>query len=162
MHDHVVRVMAVPDGVLPESEEGMMTRISQTTKVAVYRVQDNEGRGPFRPFRQGFPQYWLDDDLGTRSSLPTWGDEFGHDLIRKNYKKRYHYGSAVKTLHEITNWFSPSELIRLYYWQYSVVMLQADRILAESTLQVVFERKKPFHIGVQIIPLSHVVFGIQI
>ena len=127
--------------------------------MVVYRVQDPEGRGPFRP---GFSRYWLDEDLGERSRLPSWGEEFGHDLISKNYRKRHHYGSAVKTLHEVTIWFSASELLRLKLYGYSVVKLQADRILAESTVQVVFERKKPFNIGAEIIPLAHVVFGIYV
>ena len=128
-------------------------------KRTVYRVQDKEGRGPFRP---GFSQYWLDDDLGERVHLPCWSQEFGDDLIQKNYRKRHHYGSAVTNVDLITIWFSPSELLRLYHWGYSVVSMEADRILAESTLQVVIERKRPFHKGVSSIPLANIIFRVSV
>lgn len=47
----------------------------------VYRTQDSEGRGPWRP---GFSRVWCDAEFGPGAeSLPPWGAEFGADLIER-------------------------------------------------------------------------------
>lgn len=138
-------------GIAGESEAMVVRKKDGPMKTIIYRVQDKDGRGPFRP---GFSQYWLDADIGDRSRLPCWGEEFGYDLIHKQYKERHHYGSGVTNLDVLAVWFTKAELIRLATLRFFVVAMKVDRILAESTIQVVFERSRPLAKDVQHIPLE--------
>jgi hypothetical protein len=118
--------------------------------LSVYRVQDAEGRGPFRP---GFSQVWLDDDIGIRESRNrSWMEEFGADLIERLGLAGEYYGSAVRQRAELNDWFSRTEQRRLKHMGFHIVVMDADRILAESTIQVVFARKQPFNQGVVVLP----------
>ncbi len=118
--------------------------------ITIYRIQDKEGRGPFKP---GFSKVWSDDDfaLGVKAH-PTWMQEFGSDLIAKNGKPGNHWGSGLRTIEKLNEWFSKAEQARLAQLGYNVVSMQIDRILAESENQLVFERARPLHKHVVIVP----------
>jgi hypothetical protein len=109
----------------------------------VYRVQDGEGRGPFRP---GFSRHWADETFrGRVKPFPTWMQEFGADLIERLGKGDEHFGSAVRTPEKLCEWFSPMERAKLALLGYSAVSLSIYRVLAESENQLVFARKFPLH-----------------
>ena len=44
----------------------------------IYRIQDAEGRGPYRP---GFSNKWLDENPRALGLLP-WFEEFGTQILR--------------------------------------------------------------------------------
>ena len=111
----------------------------------VFRVQDSDGRGPFKP---GFSHVWLDPIGGCE--LPAWIFEFP-DLAARIREIRPHSGTAVRTREQINRWFSESELSRLRILGYRVVALDADEILAESDNQIVFRRDKPLAEDAEII-----------
>lgn len=114
----------------------------------VYRVQDSEGRGPFRP---GFSRFWCDDER--HEEMPTWFDEFGADLIYRLGKPNgEQYGTAVRTIDCLNRWFSRKEQVRLKNWGYNVVSFVPDRILAESETQLIFAKNTPLNIGVSVVP----------
>lgn len=116
----------------------------------IYRVQDIEGRGPFKP---NFSHLWLDEQLSEqRLWLKSWGQEFGYDLLTKEGRTDEWFGSAVTNLEQLTCWFSSTERRRLKHLGYKIARIDDARILAESTMQVVFARLKPLHVDVQIIP----------
>lgn len=75
----------------------------------VFRVQDSSGRGPFRP---GFSDRWLDDDIGSRAALPSWMEEFGWDAFDAAPDGAYGF-SAVTSINGIRLWFSTTERERL-------------------------------------------------
>lgn len=111
----------------------------------VFRIQDADGRGPFKP---GFSSSWTDEEFApSMLSLPPWGTEFGWDLIEKKGWPGEHFGTAVRSLSALNRWFSPTEQRKLSILGYRAVELRADRILAESDCQLVFARRKPLRLG---------------
>lgn len=111
----------------------------------VLRVQDREGRGPYRP---GCSHIWADEH-GT--PLPTWMEEFGVSVLR-HQRDGEAFGSGFKALKQCTRWFSKTECERLQLLGYSIVSLDMCRIIAESERQVVFARKMPFRMATTVIP----------
>ena len=115
----------------------------------VYRVQDQEGHGPFRP---GFSATWSDAEWAPgMKPLPTFMEEFGRDLIDRLGLPGEHFGSAVRTAPEIRKWFSPTEQRCLIDLGYNVVALKVSRVLAESKNQLVFARRMPLRHGAIIV-----------
>ena len=115
----------------------------------VFRVQDREGRGPFKP---GFSKMWCDDDFAPgQENLPTFLEEFGFDIIDRLGKPGEYYGSAVRTIAEICRWFSATERARLASLDYNIVSLRANRILAESKNQLLIARRAPLANGAIIV-----------
>jgi hypothetical protein len=121
---------------------------SMSERRCVYRVQDAEGRGPYRP---GFSKKWLDEDPRALGLLP-WFEEFGTRILIGT--EGMHCGSACRSLEQLERWFSPSEIRKLRRFGYSPVSMIADRILAESDIQLVFARHKPLNDGVQLLDWS--------
>lgn len=111
----------------------------------VYRVQDQDGRGPYKP---GFSAIWC-DNFGPPPP-PTWMQEFPGLLQRMN-DSNAHYGAACRSVEQIRKWFTPTELARLHILGYRLVAMEADRILAESKNQIVFMRRKPLNTDIEFI-----------
>lgn len=115
----------------------------------IYRVQDREGRGPFRP---GFSRRWIDPIGG--SMLPPFYEEFGAGVIEKLRAHVAKYGGSCgcgcSSLDGIGQWFTTYEQHRLDFFGYHVVCVEAQKIFAESKNQVVFWSAKPLtqHKGV--------------
>ena len=115
----------------------------------VYRVQDQYGRGPWRP---GFSATWLD-----RSDVPlppTFCEEFGWREVDvpRMFQRDEFFGSACRTLEQLLRWFTPTERERLRSYGYSIVMMTVDRVLGESENQVVFARRRSLTRGAIVIP----------
>ena len=118
--------------------------------VRIYRVQDADGRGPFKP---GFSHRWLDPSPSARDLLPPWIDEFGLGIISR-INAGEHAGCGCRSINGLRRWFDDGELERLREFGYQVVMMKADRILAESVNQTVFVRSRPLKDGVLIIRMD--------
>lgn len=118
------------------------------SKATVYRVQDAEGRGPYRP---GFSHRWVDED---HDRNPPFMVEFNWPLssVPGRWLPGEHGGCAFRTLDALYRWFSPSECRRLDALGYSVVSMTADRIIAESDKQLVFGRWKSLSKGYLMLP----------
>lgn len=112
--------------------------------IQLYRVQHRtDGRGPYRP---GFSAKWSDPDehpFGFKS----WIEEFGLEKILSERREGEYLGCGCRDLATIRQWFSASEFERLRSFGYRVVLLNVDRVLAESPCQVVFARRLPLHLG---------------
>ncbi len=104
----------------------------------VFRVQDSEGRGPFRP---GFSSMWMDPDRDTYP--PTFIEEFGVDIFDKFGRPGEHFGSAVRTLDGLDRWFSPTERKRLRDFGYRIAVIHDARVIADSENQCVIARARP-------------------
>lgn len=104
----------------------------------LYRVQDAEGRGPYRP---GFSHAWVD---AVRAEYPpTIFDDFGPVLLAEAKRSGLHLGCAFRTPEQLHRWFTRRELTRLENAGYAVVAVQADRVFAESEWQVLFGCEAP-------------------
>lgn len=117
----------------------------------VYRVQDAEGRGPFKP---GFSKVWCDPDFAPgQKALPTWLEEFGHDAIDRLARpdERY-FGSAVRKIGKLREWFSDSERQKLKELGYNIAAIRGGRILAESENQLLIARHTSFATNCLIMP----------
>lgn len=110
----------------------------------VFRIQDREGRGPFRP---GFSLMWLDEDIGDRAQLPSWIEEFGADAF-DGTPDNAHGFSAVRTLDQLRAWFSDTERARLAAFGFSVVEVPDAHVIRSSAHQVLCWRDRPLAIGV--------------
>jgi len=112
--------------------------------ITIYRIQDKDGRGPYKP---GWSHYWQEMrcliDAGDK---PTFMDEFP-GIVQTIYnifdKEGGAFGCGFRTMDQLRKWFSPSEIDKLSHFGYQIVKIRADRILAESPLQLVFWCKKP-------------------
>lgn len=109
-------------------------------EVFIYRVQDKDGRGPFKP---GFTKRWT--DYNGPLTPPTFLEQFGP--VHRNALPGEHVGCGCRSLQQLRLWFTPKEMKWLLKHGYQIVKLDVVRILAESDSQLVFARHKPLHVG---------------
>lgn len=102
----------------------------------VYRVQDRNGRGPYKP---GMSHRWSDGEERGRLSIQ---DEFGWGFLQHQSPGEA-IGCGFRSVEQLLSWFSDEELRKLYAMGYRVVAMRVDRILEESDRQCVFVRHLP-------------------
>ena len=107
----------------------------------IYRIQHpSDGRGPFRPGRS---HEWIDAvGEAMRVTKPATIDEFGADLFN-GAPSNMSYGTGVRNIYSLAEWFSSEERLTLASMGYQVVRLDIDLVVRESTHQVVFGRRTP-------------------
>lgn len=103
----------------------------------VYRVQDKDGRGPWKP---GFSQMWI-EERADHDNLPPWFLQFGR--VERFAIAGMYVGCGCRTVEQLKRWFLPSEFETLKRHGYRAVKLKVGRILAASDIQCVFECAKP-------------------
>lgn len=112
------------------------------TDKTIYRIQDAEGRGPYKP---GWSHVWNEYRcLIDGANKPVFTDEFPDILNKINLRFDTvggHFGCGFKTLEQLHNWFTPSEILKLVAYGYFIVKMDADEIMASSDNQTVFWRK---------------------
>lgn len=109
--------------------------------MTVYRIQNAQGRGPFKP---GLPNRWvrMRDDL---ANLHPWPMEFGLRIL--NFAGRQPVGCGCQTIAQLQRWFIPREYRKLLRLGYRAVTLDECTIIAASEIQCVFFRSKPLTVG---------------
>lgn len=114
----------------------------------IYRVQDAEGRGPYRP---GTSHLWTDDD---HDRNPPFFIEFGWPIASIPFKwlRDENGGCGFRDLDQLSEWFSPNERRKLAARHFLIVRMDADRIIAESSRQLVFGRSKPLWADFIVVP----------
>jgi len=105
----------------------------------VFRVQDTEGRGPWRP---GFSRVWVQPRPDHMLLAPFFVEFPG---VLKAVLPGERLGSGCNNPSHLRRWFTEKEYRTLKKLGYSAVALEVDRILAESDVQVVFVRALPFN-----------------
>ncbi len=127
----------------------------------IYRVQDKDGRGPFKP---GFSNKWSDETFAPgQKQLPTWMQEFNYTAEKINaLDKEAYYGSGVKSIEDIKKWFSETERAKLKELGYFIVSLSAVHPLNESENQVFFSRAIPLNAAKHVIPWEKLDKGYEI
>ena len=112
----------------------------------VYRVQDKNGRGPWKP---GFSSKWV-EDRPDHDNLVPWYVEFGR--VDHHAVTGMALGSACITIEQLRRWFTPSEYVTLQELGYKAVKMEAD-VLAKSQIQCFIQRAKPFKKDVESVNL---------
>lgn len=109
--------------------------------IELFRVQDREGRGPYRP---GFSEKWADYEA-VDHYCPPYFVEMGWSLasIPLRFTDGWHGGCAFASLDDLYRWFAPKERTNLDALGYRINRVRADRIIARTPTQVVFECRKP-------------------
>lgn len=102
----------------------------------VWRVQDPQGRGPFKP---GLSDRWCDPD---GHDFPPVQAEFGLDWL-KEIPKGWAVGCAFRDRAGAERWFSPSERWRLLRLGYYLVTLIGCTVIRESATQMIVARPMP-------------------
>ena len=115
--------------------------------ITIYRIQDIEGRGPWKP---GFSKQWV-ESRDDHDNLIPWYEQFGR--VDRLAIVGMHIGCGCRTIEQLRRWFSPNEYATLIDKKYNAVCMNVDRVLGESDIQCVFERIKPLHKHVEIFQL---------
>lgn len=104
--------------------------------VRLYRVEDQEGRGPFRP---GFSHKWRSPS--GKDFPPPW-IEAGISLseFQALFRPGFQGGCACRDMQQLKQWFTFTERQRLKRLGFKIVGFEPDRVLLETPTQVVFER----------------------
>ena len=120
---------------------------TETINVPVYRVQDQNGRGPYQ---RGFSDVWVRGNPDARE-LPAMLDEFPGILSRLT--PGLHVGCGCRTLEGLRRWFNPEEYRTLRRYGFQSVRMVVARIVAESDAQLVFERGQKLNQNVEPVEL---------
>lgn len=100
----------------------------------ILRVQDGEGRGPYRP---GLSHRWsaVEGPLN-----PPWWIETGEDVQAAHARipAGYHVGCGFRDYRQFHRWFTGAELRRLDRLGFRLVTLIPDIIIADTPTQIVF------------------------
>ncbi len=109
----------------------------------IYRVQDKDGRGPWKP---GFSIKWVEDRTD-HDNLKPYITEWPEFNIHAEIMPDEHCGCGCLTLEQLKRWFTETEYNRLRIMGYRAVKLKANRILRSSEKQCVFTRKRALRKG---------------
>jgi len=106
----------------------------------LWRMQDRDGRGPYRP---GLSAKWADEFGGLLH--PPFYEELGWEWWSIPYRmpRGYHCGCACRTKEQLLSWFTPSERAKLGLLGFGIVNIDADLVVAETPTQVVFGCRTP-------------------
>lgn len=104
---------------------------------AIYRVQDREGRGPWRP---GFSDKWVVYTPEKEVLLPVYIEMPG---VMEKRTKGYHVGIGCYDLDQLRRWFTEQEYRTLMGYGYRCVKFYGKAILGSSETQMVFEGRQP-------------------
>jgi hypothetical protein len=116
----------------------------------IYRVQDRNGRGPWKP---GFSHKWI--DVSRTSLPPTIAEDFGHEAYQR-IPAGFHVGCGVRSPIALHAWFTKSEAKRLDFFGYYVAELEVDWIMAESATQLLFARRKRLNTDLRQHPMEFI------
>ncbi len=103
----------------------------------IYRVQDREGRGPWRP---GFSQVWVEYTPEKEVLLPSYIEMPG--AIDKR-TAGYHVGIGCISLDQLRRWFTEREYRTLMDHGFRCVQFMGCALLGESETQCMFESRRP-------------------
>lgn len=115
----------------------------------VFRVQDRDGRGPWKP---GFSDRWVEDRTDAEyDALAPFPLEVLLSLRRD--AGGGHMGFGCTSPEQLRLWFRPGEYRWLMRHGYHAVKMEVDAILAASASQCAFARSKPLRAGVERVEL---------
>ena len=108
----------------------------------LYRIQDAEGRGPWRP---GFSAKWIDPEKDDSLCPPMMDDfpDWQQRLHKSALKGLHNFGCCVRGVHGLHKWFAPAELDRLRGFGFHLVDASSLTVIAESKSQIIGASRWP-------------------
>lgn len=106
----------------------------------IYRVQDVSGRGPFKP---GISSKWSDPDEFVELRRPFEFFDIMKTLKLKGIRDSYGFG--FRTPFQLSCYFSQAEKFKLFDLGYFVAQMTVNKIIKESSRQILFWRNKPLY-----------------
>lgn len=115
--------------------------------MTIFRYQDDEGRGPFRP---GMTERWLVDHESKPVGLI---NERGIDRVRHHVAAfsamhpgvDFHYGFGCASLNGLFRWFTSEERQKIAALGYHLVAMIADRAVCGNRSEILFARRRPLN-----------------
>lgn len=107
-----------------------------------YRIQDDDGRGPFKP---GFSEQWVRDEPDM--TLVPWLFEIGP--VHETALVGEVCACVCDSVEQLKRWIDPDEYRRLLSYGYQAVKVQGGRVLGRSETQAVIARAAPLTIGAE-------------
>jgi hypothetical protein len=117
------------------------------TDEIIYRIQDKDGRGPWKP---GFSHKWVETRPDHDNLIP-WMYEFGP--VHERACTWEHIGCGCLTIEQLRRWFTESEYRKLLGYGYISVKIKPGRILASNNTQCVFARTIPLKKDIEVFSL---------
>lgn len=111
--------------------------------IVIFRVQDREGRGPFKP---GFSHRWVEERADHANLMPAVADLL---RARSQVAPGAHLGCGCRTLDDLRRWFTASEYTKLQRLGYRAVRMEVRRVLVDLPAQCIFERGRSLRKGVE-------------
>ena len=109
----------------------------------IYRVQDADGRGPFKP---GLTDKWL-SARGDSDLLPAFSV---YDIFDAQHRKKApFYGCGCETIEQLKRWFWPDEWRILKKLGYFAVEMPVAEIILNDGNQVFFTRHRALNKAVK-------------
>lgn len=108
----------------------------------LFRVQDREGRGPWRP---GFSMGWIDPDKDDALCPPmTWEFPNWRAAVDKAAARGLaHFGCCVSGIQGVHRWFTPVELTRLRAFGFHLVDATSLTPICEGRSQILAASVQP-------------------
>lgn len=111
----------------------------------ILRVQDENGRGPWRP---GFSIKWSDkhlDPVKEATCRPVYEEvEDFQEVVRKLHRRGLMVGCAAKEIEGLMRWFSREELSRLKSMGFDIYDVSKAKVEIETPSQVVISARHAF------------------
>ena len=93
-------------------------------------------------------------DRDDHDNLRPWLEQFGTGIIPRNdWPFGRHFACACRTLKQLRRWFTAEEYATLLAYGYQAVSMDVQRVLAESDIQLMFQRARPLRAGVEPVDL---------
>lgn len=114
--------------------------INNRTKL--YRIQDDQGRGPWRP---GFSLKWADLEKDDHLCPPMMLEfpEWRRMINRAINRGLLNYGCCVRGIAGVHRWFTPKELCTLRSLGFCLVDATSLTVICESPSQIIGASRWP-------------------
>lgn len=140
-----IMVPTRPSGRIPplrgprSQEEALVCRFTVAEgqeEMTIYRIQDKDGRGPWRP---GFSHKWL-EDRPDHDNLKAIYEEFPECMT--GLDRNFHHGVGCTDIAQLQRWFTESEYKKLRMYGFMAKEMEGE-ILYQSETQCLFRTAKP-------------------
>jgi hypothetical protein len=122
----------------------------QQDSTVIYRIQDNDGRGPWKP---GFSHKWVVVRPDHDNLIPWYVEHEGIINELCNYAEGEYIGTGCLNTEQLKRWFTKNEYKWLLRYGYKAVEISDAEVIAESDIQCVFKRLKPLNLDIKKIRL---------
>jgi len=120
----------------------MKDGLTITHPARLFRIQDADGRGPYKP---GFSKQWVDMEKDDRlcppmfAEFPDWRKHFDRAAARGFV----HFGCCMRGIQGFHRWFTPAEIERLSGFGYRLVDASGLTVVCEGKAQVIGASRWP-------------------